>query len=110
MENQLDTIAMTRRNMRYAALYRSVKLVLEIGVAAALVLLAAGLVVNAFAGGAAPTAVMTLGVLVLLATPVLAVLVVAGFSIRLHDWVGLTASSVIIGVLIVSLVLALGIG
>ena len=105
-ENRLDTVAMTRRNLRYAALYRSVALVLKIGVAAALVLLAAGLLVNGIAGGASAAELMNSGILVLLAAPALVVLVVAGFSIRLNDWVGLTASLVIISVLIVSLVLA----
>lgn len=106
MGNGPDASAMTRRNRRYAALYRSLTLVMEAGVAAALALLAAGLVMNVFSGGVA-AAVMTAGILVLLATPVLAVLVAVVFFAILRDRWCLAASLVIFAVLAASLVLAL---
>jgi len=97
---------MTRRNRRYAALYRSVTLVMEAGVAAALALLTVGLVMKAVAGAAA-AAVMTAGIMALLATPALAVLVAVVFFVILRDGWCLSASLVIFGVLTASLVLAL---
>jgi len=100
---------MTARNRQYAALYRTVTLVLGTGVVLALVLLAAGLVVNAFSIGAA-AALMTSGIMALLATPALAVLVTAVFSIRLGDRWTLAASLVILAVLAASLLLAPGAG
>lgn len=98
---------MTGRNWRYAVLYRAVVLVLEAGVAVALALLAAGLAMNAFAGGAGAAAVMTSGILALLATPALVVLIIAVFLIILRDWWCLAASLAVLAVLAVSLVLAL---
>ena len=90
-----------------AQLERTIGIVLRVGVTASTICLALGLLLSLVGGGAISSALLNIGVIVLLSTPVARVVVsVAEYAIA-RDWVFLTLTVTVLLELLASVVAAI---